>query len=276
MALRKRGSITDAVTHEEIQFQYEPATELNETTNYGTQKIIGRRLTNKVWVGTGAGDMTITFTLVGIAHTRLDPNADEIGQFRYNQASSLRVESPKVWVPDVVDGNGHVTVRGHYEANPNYNPKMLSDGNHGLVANPNYKDPRGTVDQAKTAIKDQKIKDNAKVKVMLDKFRVFLEPQEDTGAPHPIYVNMGGAYKGRKFIVHSIKSVVTVTNYATLEPMEATVTMALMEIPAVVVTPEAVVAGGAMTGKGQATGTVKLPSQTKSKRTTLHSKSGRR
>ncbi len=274
---RKRGSITDTITLDEVPFQYEPVTEFKQSTNYGSQKIIGRRLVNRVWVGTGAGDLTISFTLVGVAHTQLNPTASEVGQYRYNQAVKDNLNQRKqIWVPDKVDGAGHVIVRGHYEANPNYNPKMIDDGSGNLVENPNYVNPVSTVDDTQKNLSIQKQQDNAKAQNLLDRFLQFLEPQPDTGAPHPIYVNMGGAYKGRKFIVTEAKHQITVTNYATLEPMEIVVSMTLSEIPAVVVTPEPVASGTAMTGKGSKTTLVKLPSMMACHRTTLKAKTRRR
>lgn len=271
MAARNNGSITDCITQEEIPFQYEPAFDMKESTNYGTQKVIGRRLTNKVWVGTGTGDMSIEFTLVGVAHTRMTPTPSEIGEDRYRKTIKANVENPQVWVPDEVDELGRVIKRGHYAPNPNYNPKYIAvavdpqDPKTILVDNPDYVDPTPSVQDSAADLRIQKTRQNKKVMSLLASFRQFLEPQEDTGAPHPIYVNMGGTYKGRKFIVLSMDWKVTVTNYATLDPTEIVCKLSLTEIPAVIKKPEPVSSGATLTGKGTKTPKVKLPSLQKSR-----------
>lgn len=268
MAARNRGSITDCITQEEIKFQYEPTFDLKETTAYGTQKIIGRRLVNKVWVGTGTSELSIEFTLVGPGHTRLMPTPSEIGEERYRKAVAANVERKEVWVPDKVNELGDVIQRGHYMPNPNYNPKYIAvavdpqDPKTILVENPDYVDPKGTVDSTRYDMMAKKEEENLTVLRQLAKFHVFLEPQSDTGAPHPIYINMGGTYKGRKFIVHAMDSKITVTNYATLDPTEAVVKLSLSEIPAVIKKPELVTASAVMSGKGPSSSgkAKKLPS----------------
>jgi hypothetical protein len=59
------------------------------------------------------------------------------------------------------------------------------------------------------------------------------KPQADIGAPHPVYINVGGIYTGRKFVLVDVQ-----TAYTRFElgegraPDEATVKLVLEELPA--------------------------------------------
>ena len=222
---RFRGSLCDCVTGVEIPFQYEPRIESESSTQFSNQSIIGRRLINRQWIGGGDGSMSIEFVLVGSASEPKGPSVKDVESIRAQQRAAVPTKPQYVWVPSHMEGPQYV--RGHYGPNPEYNPKYV-DGK----LNPNYKDPVENYDTVRNRLKDQAANDDKFVKNRILALNSLLDPQGDTGAPHPVWVNMGGMYTGRRFLVNKVKVDVTVTNYNTLEPTEAHVSLQLIEIAA--------------------------------------------
>jgi hypothetical protein len=230
---RKRGSLTDSVTLQELPFQYEPTVDIKNSTNYAEQKIMGRRLSNRQWVGSGKGDVSIDFTLVCVGYTNLNPSNNEVdATIRKQRQEVLKQEKPTIWKPPVVGENGKLLERGKYIPNPNYNPaKIYDETAHALVDNPNYVNPVEPASTVASKLKSTKEKANLKILDQIAAFQKFIEPQEDTGAPHPVIINMGKSYLGRLFLVESLDVSGVVTNYGTLDPIEAHIKLKLIEIP---------------------------------------------
>ena len=63
-------------------------------------------------------------------------------------------------------------------------------------------------------------------------FKKLLETQDDIGAPHPLFINMGGMYVNRQYVLCQIDSEYLGFDLdASMAPYEAVVKMALCEIP---------------------------------------------
>lgn len=62
----------------------------------------------------------------------------------------------------------------------------------------------------------------------------FTEPQQDTGAPHPVYINVGDTYVGRQFVMTDIEPDTVTYEYAdSMRIAESKVKMKFTEIPIV-------------------------------------------
>ena len=199
---RDRGSIVDTVTLEVFRFQWEPTHKEVQTTKFGSIPIIGRRLAVKHWVGEGEGTVDVTIKLTGSAHSdAYDVPEDEVGALRAQRAKAA--------------GQTYVGL----------NTSLLSPVYDAAVAA-----ATGTVAQAQSKIRDAKKKANRSVLTQIELLMNLKDPQEDTGAPHPVYLNIGGVYAGRKFLVTVVHPDYETHNNFTMEPTEATVRLKFMEI----------------------------------------------
>lgn len=68
---------------------------------------------------------------------------------------------------------------------------------------------------------------------VLAKFKALLEPQDDTGAPHPVYINVGQQYIGKQYVLVDFESeTVTYDFDDTMKPMELKIKLKLEQLPA--------------------------------------------
>lgn len=74
--------------------------------------------------------------------------------------------------------------------------------------------------------------DMSTMQTQLDNFRNLCIPQDDIGAPHPVYVNVGGMFVGRWFVLCALENVVTGLTYDNnMIPYEARLKFKLEEMP---------------------------------------------
>lgn len=66
----------------------------------------------------------------------------------------------------------------------------------------------------------------------IEAFKALLEPQDDIGAPHPLYINVGGMYVGKQYVLCDVEVRPTVFTYSNdMSPQEAFMSLKLEEIP---------------------------------------------
>jgi len=65
MSDRKRGSIVDVVNLTKFEFDFEPVTKERQRTNFAKRDVIGRRLSNHLWVGCGDSELQLEIFLLG-------------------------------------------------------------------------------------------------------------------------------------------------------------------------------------------------------------------
>lgn len=87
-----------------------------------------------------------------------------------------------------------------------------------------------SVADAQAKIRQTRKTENKSVLVQIQELNNLKEPQEDTGFPHPVFLNIGGSYAGRKFVVEEVQTDYLTHNYATMEPTEASVKIKLSEV----------------------------------------------
>jgi len=75
---RLRGSLTDAITLEEIFFTYEPRTRTKDKPKYGRQAVVGQRLKNTFWVGSGDSEIDLDCYAQGIDSDGPKMGADDL------------------------------------------------------------------------------------------------------------------------------------------------------------------------------------------------------
>ena len=124
-------------------------------------------------------------------------------------------------------GAGHVTMA------PSSTTRYQQLVNANKTAQDNAK--AGVTDSSVSSLRDlerrnQTLQENGYVLKMLNKLLKLKEPQDDTGAPHPVLLNIGPVYTGRWFLVEDVKVKHEVHNYQTMEPTEINLTIKLVEI----------------------------------------------
>jgi hypothetical protein len=190
------------VTLDVFQFQWEPTHKERNSTKTSRLDIIGKRLPTRHWIGEGDAGVDVTLKLTGAAYSNayfVPP--EEVGALRMKQALAARRKYSTLTSP------------------------VLSDSVDAMV-----KAETGTVKEAQSKIRDAKKRENASVLNQIRILKNLSEPQEDTGTPHPVYLNIGGIYAGRKFLLEDVDSDVETHNYFTMEPTEATVKLKFVEI----------------------------------------------
>lgn len=199
---RDRGSIVDAVTLEVFQFQWEPTHKERNSTKSSKLDVIGKRLPIRHWIGEGDNGVDVTLKLTCASHSdayHVPP--EEVGSLRLKR---------------------ELAARRNYSTLTN---PALSSSVDALVSA-----ETGTIKEAQSTIRDAKKRENASVLNQIRILKNMSEPQEDTGTPHPLYLNIGGIYAGRKFLLEDVDADVETHNYFTMQPTEATVKLKFVEI----------------------------------------------
>jgi hypothetical protein len=74
--------------------------------------------------------------------------------------------------------------------------------------------------------------DQSTMQTQLDNFRNLVQPQTDIGAPHPVYLNIGGMFSGRWFVLEEfINDPVNFKWDDTMTPYECRIKLKFCEIP---------------------------------------------
>ena len=74
--------------------------------------------------------------------------------------------------------------------------------------------------------------DNKTMQTQLANFRSLILPQIDTGAPHPVYINIGAMYVGRWFVMEEVEFTPISFSYnINTAPYEGRLILKLCEIP---------------------------------------------
>lgn len=146
---RIRGSLTDVITLQEFDFQFEPRVREKNTTKFAKQNIIGQRLPSYSWVGGGESDVEVDIFLLGTAASIAAAGSSDL--------SALE---------------------------------------------------------------------------KLQNFKNFLLAQEDTAAPHPVYINVGSIFTGHVYVmVHCDVEYMTYAYTDDMDPNEIKAKLKFEEIP---------------------------------------------
>lgn len=217
--VRKHGCLIDAVDLTEYPFQFEPSSHTDEvSTHFGEKLVVGQRLASCHWVGGGKSDVDLDIYLVGGAYSNPDtPSSTEV-----NKTRNASLVSYHYWIQQ--EGTRTLADGSVISTNQDGSPVMV------LVRNP---DPPPTVDSSDTASSKITANKTAANKVVLDQinsFKGLLEPKTDLGAPHPVYISMGGLYTGIQFVIESLKVTYISRNLGTLVPYEASLRLKLIAL----------------------------------------------
>lgn len=180
------------------------------------------------------GSIVDTITLE-VFRFQWEPTHEETVSTKYGSMSVIGKRLPvKHWVGQ---GSNSIKINIILTAPAYTNVDQVSPNEVGMLR---YKQlaaankPGGTaadsVADAQARIRSARKAENKSVLKQIEALRKFTEPQEDIMAPHPVFLHMGGAYTGRKFVLEDMRIASQVTNYETMEPTEATVELVLSEV----------------------------------------------
>lgn len=204
-----KGSLVDAITLKAVNFKYEPE-ELGEdfSANWGFQKIVGQALPVCNFVGGGENDVSLTIYLLsttGAVSEKVSP--EEVGQLRFDQLANYQR-----MIPVKVGTNPDGSDKMQFVKNPEPPPKPM------------------TALEAKTQILQTRKAKQSTIMDDLNALRQFTQIQEDIGAPHPVLINFGGIFSGRKFVLKTAKVTYMSYGLSNQVPYEATVKLTLQEV----------------------------------------------
>jgi len=204
---RKHGSLIDVITLAQFPFQFEPFTHKDKcTTHFGEKLIVGQRTAGFHWVGGGKDDVELDIYLVGAAYTNPGtPTPGDIGAVRAGALSGY-----SYWLQVPTGG-----------VNPDGSPQMT------MVKNLQPPPALSDSDAAKNRITADRVSANNAVLNQIAAFKGLIRPQDDIGAPHPLFINIGGLYTGIQFLLEDLEVTYISRNLDSLVPYEASIKLKL-------------------------------------------------